>query len=194
MARKRKSCIERALGMLSRRAYSVFEVRSKLSQYGYEDDEIAKTIERLQGLDYLDDEQFTRAWVRYRAEISGWGPRRILMDLKQKGVDESLAQTALAAWEALEDEKRDTFAPLMVDKEAERGKSVWHENAEDLLHNKFGPWPEGLKELSGLVEWEEKQAHYKAVQKEKARRLNFLLRRGFNHDEAMTALEKVMNG
>lgn len=88
-AGKHVLALQRALNYLSYRARSVEEVRNRLQSYGHTEPTVTGVIEHLVELGYLDDKTFSRELARHRA--SKWGPRRILLDLKLKGVDSAIA-------------------------------------------------------------------------------------------------------
>lgn len=85
--------LQRALNYLSYRARSVEEVRNRLQRYGHAEPTVTGVIERLVELGYLDDNTFARELVRQRAYK--WGPRRITLELKLKGVDSVMAACAI---------------------------------------------------------------------------------------------------
>lgn len=83
-----------AVKMLSRREHSAFEIRDKLSQRDFSEDEIALTIAELQEGGWLSDERFTEAYIRMRQQ-KGFGPVRIANELKERGVNESIVDCYL---------------------------------------------------------------------------------------------------
>lgn len=78
--------------MLSYRARSEAELRSRLLRLGFPEATADKTLVKLRSLNYIDDSAFARAWARDRAESRGFGPRRIERELKEKGISPSLIQ------------------------------------------------------------------------------------------------------
>lgn len=182
MPRKTPSCYERAVNFLARRGHAVKELAGKLKEKGYPGPEIAETIDKLLELGFLGDAAFAESRVRYRAEISKWGRTRILQELRQKGVAEDVANKAVEAWQAEQTEFESREKPFF-------------ESAENLLAKKYGGWPEDLplEKTSGL-EWEQAKELRTKIEKEKAKRMNFLLRRGFSVAEAQTALESLLAG
>ena len=177
MPRQKLSCFDAALKMLSRRGYAVKEIAGKLKEKGYPSYEIAEVIDRLLDKNWLNDEKFAVDRVRYRAEFSKWGKAKIQQELKQKGVEERYITQALS---------------FLVDPEEKfDGVHDFQETATGLLQRRFGAWPEQFN-FSGQEMFEEKQALLKQKNKEKQKRLNFLLRRGFSMQEAIIALEENM--
>jgi regulatory protein len=95
-----KSIRHKALDLLARREHSQFELLQKLAQRGYEHTEIEDCISALVRDNLLSDERFTEAYVRMRSR-KGFGYRRILQELQQKGIDGFLAERYLTQVEWL---------------------------------------------------------------------------------------------
>ena len=164
------SSYERAIKILARRPHSTAEVKQKLLDKGYDWQDVRTTIERLVRLRFLDDRSFASQWVRYRAESSKWGRQRIEGDLKSKKVHSQFIEEAF-------------------DDYYEEADSDWQEKANALLLQKYGPWDFMLDDAVEESEtWPERQDAMKALQKATAKRINFLLRRGFSSEQAQKAL------
>lgn len=89
-----KSVRRSAMDLLARREYSTVELQRKLlvkfSAYEIIDRELTRLT--CQGL--LSDERFAEAYSRYRSG-AGFGPSRILLELRQKGVKDELSKQAI---------------------------------------------------------------------------------------------------
>jgi len=83
-----------AVKLLARREHSVQEIRQKLRQREFEDQEIDQTVIELQQGGWLSDERFTEAYIRMR-QARGFGPVRIGVELRERGVDEALVDQYL---------------------------------------------------------------------------------------------------
>ena len=98
------SAYSKALDLAARRERSARDLGRKLSQKGYDREESAAAIERLQELDFQNDDRFAGALVRTRAG-QGHGPRRIVAELRGHGVDEARVRALFAQedidWNAL---------------------------------------------------------------------------------------------
>lgn len=154
-----KPILETAMACVARREHTVAELRRKLAQKGYLANDIKAVIESLQAKNYLNDDRAAAMLVRRRAVGSKWGAGRIAQELNAKGVGKEVAKTRLA-----------TFT------EGEEGVAGhdWQETATRLLKAKFKtPMPEDRD----------------AKQKERAKRLGFLQRRGFSAGQAYKALD-----
>ena len=73
--------------MLARREHSAFELRRKLKQKGIADAEIGEAVEQLQQERLLSDERYAESYIHMRMR-KGYGPVRIALELKEKGVAE----------------------------------------------------------------------------------------------------------
>ncbi|MCO7225970.1 recombination regulator RecX [Pleionea sp. CnH1-48] len=89
------SARHRAIGLLTRREHSRRELHQKLLQKGYVAEEIQLALDDLEQRNWLSDERFAESWIRYRAGRL-YGPARIRMELKEKGVDSAIIDAAFA--------------------------------------------------------------------------------------------------
>ena len=86
----------RAVAWLSRREYATGEMRQKLEQREFAPDVVAQTMGWLERNDLISNERFSEAFCRRRAR-QGYGPQRVRMELRQRGVPSALADAALEA-------------------------------------------------------------------------------------------------
>ena len=100
---------DRAVQFLSFRARSVAEVIRYLRDKDYAAEVIDSTVNRLLEQNYLNDEDFARAWLRNREQLSPRGQQALRYELRQKGVSDQIIDTVLAdlaedelAWAAVE--------------------------------------------------------------------------------------------
>ena len=49
-----------------------------------------EALEKLRSLRYVNDETFAKNWARSRAQSRGYGPKRIELELKTKGIEPAL--------------------------------------------------------------------------------------------------------
>lgn len=80
---------ERALKLLTIREHSTLELQRKLCSKGFDAESVTSTLHALSQEGLLSDERFTEAFVASRRE-RGFGPRRITMELRDRGVDDNL--------------------------------------------------------------------------------------------------------
>jgi len=88
-----------ALALLARRPRSVKEVRDRLGQKGYAPEAIDAAVARLEGWNYVGDDDFARYWVENRVAHKPRGERLIAQELWQKGVERETARAAIEAAE-----------------------------------------------------------------------------------------------
>ena len=108
-----------ALAALARREHSCLELRRKLSAKGFRKAVIEGELQRLTDERLQDDGRYAEAYIRYRAG-SGYGPVKIRVELKQRGIDEGLAGRS--------------FAQVDIDWQ-ERIGTAWEKNSESSLLN-----------------------------------------------------------
>lgn len=86
----------RALEILGRRDHSAAELREKLARAGFAAAEIEAAIERCVSSDYLDDRRFALTRCRELLRSGRGVGRKVLLDLRRRGISETLARRALA--------------------------------------------------------------------------------------------------
>ena len=94
VAGEKPLAMNRALSILGYRARAKGELCERLARAGYAGETVVAVVARLEELGYLDDEEFARNLVREKARKK-YGPRRILGDLRQAGIDEEVAREAV---------------------------------------------------------------------------------------------------
>ena len=107
---KRRDVHERALGLLAVRQRSRRELERRLVQAGFESDEVAGELERLEGVGLLDDEAFARAVVESRMGYRGESRRVVAGKLAQAGVASHVAILALDQAPEAEEERAQRLA------------------------------------------------------------------------------------
>jgi regulatory protein len=88
------SVFDQALSLLSHREHGSQELANKLKIRGYEENEIYHAIDRLQEINYLNDERFAEIYVRSKVN-KPLGASRILQELIQKGIHSDIAKQAI---------------------------------------------------------------------------------------------------
>jgi regulatory protein len=84
---------ERALQLLGYRERSCSELRQRLLGGGYPAGVVDAVLQRFCEVELVDDRRFAAAWARSRAS-AGYGRRRILRELADKGVSDDVAHDA----------------------------------------------------------------------------------------------------
>ena len=90
-----KSAKAAALRFLKIRPRSIGELKKKLLIKGFSSAEIEATVLDLQASGLLDDRAFTKSWINYRL-ARPFGFRRIILELKEKGLDPQMIEQAVA--------------------------------------------------------------------------------------------------
>ncbi|BFM17045.1 recombination regulator RecX [Maricurvus nonylphenolicus] len=111
-----------AMDLLARREHSRRELLAKLRRRFNDVDTIESVIDRLSDENLQSDDRFTEAYTRMRKR-KGYGPVRILMELREKGIADDLA----SGW--VYDEEHD-----------------WYEAASLAWQKKFNQLPRDPKE------------------------------------------------
>ena len=75
-----------AYRFLAARARSSHELRSHLIQRGYALQIISNVLDELEAEGYIDDRKFALNWARYRLEKKPLGRRRLIYELRRRGV------------------------------------------------------------------------------------------------------------
>ena len=86
-------CKNTALRIVERSYKTEKEIKEKLFEKGYEKDEIDKTLEFLSEYKFINDEAYTKMYVKDRAKTQGRG--KIKYALMKKGVDQEDIESAL---------------------------------------------------------------------------------------------------
>jgi regulatory protein len=91
---------EYAVGALGRRMRSVAELKRLLRQHAYADTEIGRmlielVIRRLKDQGYLNDAQYAASYSAFRRDNEKFGRRRIVTELKIKGVQGEVLEKAV---------------------------------------------------------------------------------------------------
>lgn len=92
-----------ALDYLAYKPRTEQEVRRKLRKKDVPSFVVEDVVARLYELDYLDDESYAHDYAHNRFSSKGYGPIRIRRELKERGIDRSLAEAAVDELFAEED-------------------------------------------------------------------------------------------
>ncbi len=86
---------DQALGQLSRRVRSEWELRDYLRRKEHPDEVIEITIERLTERGYVNDAVFAERWIENRRLLKSTSTRRLQQELRQKRVADDVIAQAL---------------------------------------------------------------------------------------------------
>lgn len=90
----REACLNTALRLLTRRDHSCAELRAKLVQRGYADEQIEPVLAKCRRLNYLDDARFALGLLN-SLRRRGYGRLRIAHRMQAKGLSRRLVDTVL---------------------------------------------------------------------------------------------------
>ena len=120
-----QSITARAVNLLSRREHSQKELRTKLIKAEFGLNEIDNTISKLTKADIQSDARFAENYLRYRSQ-RGFGSIKIKLELRERGVDNDIINTA--------------FDQAEID---------WFKLASTVRNKRFGEQaPDNLKDLA----------------------------------------------
>ena len=89
-----RSARNAAVRLLARRDHSTDELRRKLKRRGHTEAAIEAVVTTLSDAAYLSDSRFADSFVRVRSE-RGQGPLRIRAQLRERGVEDAVADELL---------------------------------------------------------------------------------------------------
>lgn len=84
---ERNRCFSYAIYLLGRHNYFEKNLRDKLKQKEYNEEQINFAIEKLRSYNYIDDNRLAESFVRDKKRFAKKGPRYIAQALRAKGVD-----------------------------------------------------------------------------------------------------------
>lgn len=97
MTAKNTDCLNKAIKLLAMRPHSVKELETKLAVKGFDEGEINGAVEWLSQRGYLNDGEFGIIYAKARVARARVGSARLKMDLKAKGLDGEVVDSALAS-------------------------------------------------------------------------------------------------
>ncbi len=86
---------QRLLYWLSRRPYTIQEMRRKLRLAGFSSDSIEKILDEAQTSGWLDDQTYAKLWVEDRLAHKPKGKALLKRELRAKGVGDAQIESAL---------------------------------------------------------------------------------------------------
>ena len=84
-----------ALRLLTTRDLSEAELRRKLARFGFATADIDSAISKCHEYNYLDDQRYALLRARSLAKTGKGVGQKVILDLKQRGIDEATAYQAL---------------------------------------------------------------------------------------------------
>ncbi|MBC7697737.1 MAG: recombination regulator RecX [Bacteroidia bacterium] len=130
-----KSLRQRALDYLGKREYSYVELGKKLKPFAEETDDIAGILDDFKARGWLSDARFTEQLVHARQ--NKFGSARVANELREKGVDDELIASAVAAVKINELEHAREICRKKY-KESPKSREDWARQARFLQSRGFG--------------------------------------------------------
>ncbi len=97
MKQKNITAMDRALTYIGYKNRTVQEIRNYLKEKAYSEKVITETVDKLKDYGYLGDERYVKIVCQNNAVGNRYGKNRIIRDLKQRGIAESLLEK-VARW------------------------------------------------------------------------------------------------
>lgn len=100
--------------LCSQAEHSSGEMKEKMRRWQLPADAQERVMQRLLDEKYVDDDRYSRLFVRDKLRFCGWGPRKISEALRLKGVSAVVAQEHIDA--VAEEDWLETLRPLIAAK------------------------------------------------------------------------------
>jgi regulatory protein len=108
-----------AMRIISIRQHSAAELRRKLLAKGADKSTVDRVLDRLSGVDLINDGRFARDYIEYAYVRKSWGGRKVRAGLSQRGVDRAIIEEVLGSPDAAQMEREG--ARRFVDKQTRGG-------------------------------------------------------------------------
>lgn len=89
--------LQSLMRLCSRAEKSSGDALRLMHRWGVPEAEQQGVLDKLITQRFIDDRRYAEAYVREKSQLSGWGTRKIAMQLRQKGVDKGIITEVLAA-------------------------------------------------------------------------------------------------
>lgn len=161
------------LQQLSMSMKSRQQLAKKLAEKNVPEDVAIKVLDRMEEVHLVNDETFAHMWVESRHGNRKLGKRSLRRELREKGIDEELAQQALE--NVSEDDERDACHVLVQKK---LGVSSPEESTR--------------VQVDDSAPWETRQAQLKEREKQVRRLVSMLMRKGYSGSLAMAVVSEYV--
>ena len=120
-----------ALELLSNQSYSKGQMVHQLGRKGFATEAIDTTLEDLEQLGHIKDENFARKWVARRQRSKPKGKKMLEHELANQNIDRATVNRVIAG---IDDEAESNIALQLAQKQAKRYQSLPPEVAKRRLH------------------------------------------------------------
>jgi regulatory protein len=110
----RKSCHERALGLLAVRPRTRWEMDQRLRKAGFEIEEVEEVLIRLERVGLIDDRAFAEQFAQHRFDVKRSGSRAVSSGLRAKGISPELVATVTQREAGEEESRAEELATLQA--------------------------------------------------------------------------------
>lgn len=117
-----QKCKNYILRLLSYRQYSRYEIEQKLKKKDYEKSVCEQSINDLENVGLIDDDEFADMWVRSRMRHRPRGKYLLKLELKKKGVADHIINRVLTEYDKKYDEEE--IANRLAQKRMKRYKNI----------------------------------------------------------------------
>ncbi|MDO9546939.1 MAG: RecX family transcriptional regulator [Pelolinea sp.] len=91
----KEKALQRALRFINYRPRTIYEVKEKLGELGFEEDVVESVLDELIEKRYLNDREFAENWVASRCQSKPRSHKMFHYELKKKSIPEPVIQAAL---------------------------------------------------------------------------------------------------
>ena len=109
-----QQAFQKLAALCARGEHCQHDAQEKMRQWGLGEEAQARVLERLLKERYIDDERYTRAFVRDKVRYNQWGRRKVEQALWLKQIDKATARQVLD--EVDDEEYIDILKPLLKQK------------------------------------------------------------------------------
>ncbi|WP_040206449.1 recombination regulator RecX [Neobacillus jeddahensis] len=188
-----------AINYLARRMRATKEVKDYLLKKEIDEAVIGEVLHKLSGQKYLNDQEFANAYVRTQANTTDKGADIVKMELKEKGIEQSILTQALEEFPLEQQiEKAMKISEKFFQKNTKESLKIQKQKLETLLHRKGYSFeviaiamneteiPEEADEELDAIRFQGEKAHRKFAQytgyEYKQKMKQTLYRKGFSID------------
>jgi len=146
-----RKALDKALRLLSYRDRTKAEISKRLLGDDFPEDIVDAVIGQLLGMGYLDDQKFSRDWVKTRTISKPMGKTRLAWELRAKGVEASAVEEAL---ESLDESAEYELALSLARRKAEKsdtGDPSFRTRTASFLRRRGFRWEAIARALDEIV-------------------------------------------
>lgn len=132
--KKQFSALQYGLFLLGRRDRSVGSLQKKMKDKGHDSDEIKKAINWLKEKKFLDDERFTKNFIRQKMSAKPVGKQLLKFKLKSEFVPiEIIEKTLEEIDEIIEYKEALELSQKWLEKKSSQDKNIWGKLGQHLV-------------------------------------------------------------